>query len=85
MTGLDDLTFTDAETKILTLLSDGEMHSMDELMQVFSYENLEKTTIRHYISKLRKKLVPRGQQILNTTHYRRVYYQQVRLLNGPQS
>ena len=71
--------WTPTEAKIMAVLDDGLPHSAKDLLPSLGDEYGEEQTIRVHISNIRKKLRPRGLDILG----RPGEYQQVRLLTDP--
>ena len=90
-----ELKFTKTQQRILDVLADGQPHLRKELWaccpSVSGIED-EKSlnefarlqTNRHLIS-IRYKLRAIGQDVVCEVHQRRMYYRQIRLLNGTMS
>lgn len=75
--------FTPTEQRMLKILSDGFPHHKSEL-QVCLPDNLgDITNIRAHLSFLRKKLRPKGEDILCELCRGEAYYRWVRILASP--
>lgn len=73
--------YTPVQQRILAILADGMMHHKEELYCCIDDELADKDNcLRSYISQIRLKLRPIGQDIVCQYHFKRFYYRQVRLL-----
>ncbi len=75
--------FTPTEQRILNVLSDGMLHSKDELMKCLDDDLAQRSAVDPHISNLRKKLNPVGQHITCETNGNAwtFKYRHVRLLD----
>jgi DNA-binding response OmpR family regulator len=74
--------FTETESKMLSVLADGMPHRREELHACLWDEAGRLSNICIHISKLRKKLRPKGQHIVCEFINRRTHYRQIRLLQA---
>lgn len=75
--------FTPTERRMLAVLSDGMMHSREELHACLPDDLDPLSAIRNHVSNLRKKLLPKGQDIVCQLHLAKTHYRHVRLLVNP--
>ncbi len=75
--------FTKVETRILNVLSDGLAHHKTELHGCLNDELGPVSNIQMHISNMRKKLLPKGENIICELSNRRIFYRHVRLLRSP--
>lgn len=75
--------FTPTEKKILAVLVDGMRHSREELHSCLPDDMGALGNIRDHVSHLRKKLRPKGQDIVCELYLAKIYYRHVRLLANP--
>ena len=73
--------YTPIERAILTILSDGKGHPADELHKCCGPSS--RSALRKHISCIRKKLKPRGENIVFVNTGKGLRYQLVRLLHSP--
>jgi DNA-binding CsgD family transcriptional regulator len=72
--------FTPTEKRMLRVLSDGLPHSRDEL-QLCLWDNLGAVSnIRCHLTSIRRKLRPRGEDVLCVIHRSRPAYRHVKLI-----
>ena len=71
--------YTPTEQKILQVLSDGMSHERCELYACLMDPESKPTSIRQRISSLRKKLRPKGEDVICELN-RGIYYRHVRML-----
>jgi len=71
--------FTDTQEALLAVLSDGKPHDRSELLSAMD-KLTDFKTVRVHISNIRKKLRPRGEEIVCEYANRRTFYRHVRLL-----
>lgn len=74
--------FTPTEKRILTVLSDGLPHTRQELHRCLSDELAELSAIQPHISRIRRRLQNKGQDIVCVLCNRQIQYQHVRILNS---
>lgn len=74
------LTLTPTQQRFLDVLGDGLPHSRDQLRNCLPDPLGDYSNVQLHISYLRKKLRPRGQDILCVFHQKSFYYRWVRLL-----
>lgn len=75
--------FTPTQQRILMVLADGLRHTKEELFPCLYDELGSIENVKDHISRMRKKLQPRGEDILCEVYYNRLYYRHVRLLANP--
>lgn len=77
-----NINFTKTETALLDLFGDGQLHSVDELLDVvrtaLDDDQVSRKNLQDHISNIRTKISPMGMEIVNTIKYRRLYYRQMR-------
>jgi DNA-binding response OmpR family regulator len=74
--------FTPTEQRFLALLSDGLPHDRRELHSLLWDEYSELSAIQVHLSNIRKRLRPRGEDIICELHARTIKYRWVRLIQG---
>jgi hypothetical protein len=74
--------FTKVEKRILDVLSDGLPHRKEELHPCLSDELGPVTNAQRHISSIRKKIRPKGEDIVCELVARRINYRHVRLLRS---
>ncbi len=74
--------YTPTETRILDLLRDGLPHRRDEVFKCLDDDLADISAIYPHMTRLPKKLQPKGQDILAVTTGRITFYQHIRLLNS---
>lgn len=74
--------FTPTEERILHVLADGLPHTKAELLAVLEDDQASPRGMTVHITRIRKKLLPRGEHIVNEYSYGRWLYRHVRLLAG---
>ena len=75
--------YTPTQRKMMEVLSDGQRHRRIELHACLVDELGPLSNITAHISNLRKKLRPKGQDIICEFSSRVIYYRLVRLLGPP--
>jgi len=78
---LDNIHFTPTENRLLRIFSDGRLHTVEELLSALDDDLAEWKQLKDHIVRLRKKIKPMGQDIMNTRHHRVLYYRQIRVLS----
>ena len=72
---------TPTERRILALLADGRAHTRAELLALLSDDLGAPSNVRAHVSNLRRRLRPKGEEIVCEVRYRcQVCYRHVRLL-----
>lgn len=74
--------FTPIQRKILAALSDGMVHSRDELKGCLEDSQANYNDLQQHLSKMRKILRPAGMEILCCLHNRGIHYRMVRLISA---
>lgn len=77
-----DKPYTATEKKLLAILSDGMPHRRDELLSVLPDELGSFGNVRKHLTQIRKRLRPRGEDVLCEYYKRSYYYRHVRLLKS---
>lgn len=81
----DTSKFSPTHKRILDCLSDGKMHTKDEIKKVIDVDEkidlVSQATLTTTISNLRKILEKHGETIICQVHYGRFYYRHVRLIS----
>lgn len=72
--------FSKTQQKMMTILSDGRAHTRDELKSCLWDELAQISALQPHLTKIRKQLNPRGEDIICVFKDRRICYQHVRLL-----
>lgn len=72
--------FTNVERRILNVLSDGLPHRKEELHPCLADELGPLTNLHPHITNIRKKIRPKGEEIVCELVARRINYRHVRLL-----
>lgn len=72
--------FTPTQLRLLAVLNDGLPHSRRELCNCVPNDMTSWATIKVHLSNIRKKIRPRGEDVLCVVRCRRIHYQLVRLL-----
>lgn len=76
--------FTTTEEAILNKLADGKPHTKEELLAVMpDPEFANAGNLRTHIHRIRKKIQPKGHDVVSVYRYRVFSYQWVRLLASP--
>lgn len=83
MTGCEN--YTPTQRRMLAVLADGMPHAPADLLACLWDSQATIENVRSHLSLLRKKLRPRGQDVVAQTIHRRTYYRHVRLLTSPDS
>lgn len=78
MSEIIDERYTPLERKMLELLEDGSRHSRYELLALWNDEMATVNNVYDALSRLRKKIEPRGELILCELWQRKSYYRHVR-------
>lgn len=73
--------FTPTEQRILAVLADGRLHTRQELLAVLEDDQPGDKAVAMHVTRLRKKLLARGEHISNE-YYSGWFYRHVRLLAG---
>lgn len=73
-------TLTPIQQQMLMLLSDGQPHTRHELRACLNDEQAELSTVKVHISRIRKHLRPRQQDIICELRHNRICYRHVQLL-----
>jgi hypothetical protein len=68
---------TKTQQRILSVLSDGEMHSLKELHQQLDDELASVNAVTWHLVQIRKVIKPAGRMILCQFHNRRLFYRLV--------
>lgn len=74
------MSFTLTQVRMLRVLSDGRPHSKMELWHCLEDDLSAITAIKPHLTRIRKRLNPKGEDIVCVVNHRRNYYQHVRLL-----
>jgi hypothetical protein len=74
--------YTPTQKRMLRLLADGLPHPRTELFQCLVDDLGPLSNIQPHLSHLRKRLRPKGQDIICEIDRRRICYRQVRLLSA---
>lgn len=77
--------YTPTEKRMLELLSDGKPHTRKEMHGCLWDEHSELTAIQIHISKIRHKLLTKGETIICELSGYRICYRHVRLINSSAS
>ena len=77
-----DKPFTPTEQRLLTILSDGMPHKRSELLAVLPDELGGFGNVRKHLTQIRKRLRPRGEDVICEFYQRSYYYRHVRLLKS---
>ena len=73
--------FTPTQTRILHVLNDGKRHHKDDLYPCIEDELADHySSLKNHLSCIRKRLRPRGEDIIVELWERRTYYRWVRML-----
>lgn len=72
--------FTETQQKMLTILSDGRVHTKEELHGCCGPSSI--STVRAHVYGIKQKLRRRGEDIVCAYDKGRFYYQHVRLLGS---
>jgi len=72
--------FTITEQRILNRLKDGNPHRAEELLGCIDDELASRMNLAHHIYRIRNKLKPIGETIVNVPFQRRSFYQHFRYL-----
>jgi hypothetical protein len=75
--------FTETEQKIVNILIDGRSHHREELRACIDGEFTALVTMQNHLKNMRKKLRPKGQDIICEFVNRQLHYRWVRLLANP--
>jgi len=73
--------FTPTQESILKLLSDGFYHTRQELLDCLNNPDAGRTHLNNTLTCLRRRLRPRGHDVVCTIQHKRVGYRLVRLLS----
>lgn len=80
-----NINFTETETALLDMFGDGQLHSVDELLQLvrktLNDDQVSRKNLQDHISNIRVKISPMGLEIINTIRHRRLYYRQMRRIS----
>lgn len=74
--------FTPMQVKILAVLSDGLPHKLPELMACLDDLTEQPNSLHRHLSVMRRKLRPRGEDIICQFVFRQRQYRHVRLLHS---
>jgi hypothetical protein len=72
--------YTPTQTKIMSLLSDGVAHTMDEVREKLEDPLMGRNSVSFHFVKLRKLLHPKGLTILCVLENRKIKYRLVHLV-----
>lgn len=72
--------YSPTQVKILQLLSDGKPHTREEIHALLIDELCQIEMVSVHISRIRKHLRPKGEEIICELANRRIHYRHVRLL-----
>ncbi|MDB4786196.1 hypothetical protein OAG36_00530 [bacterium] len=74
--------FTPTQERILKVLSDGRIHTKDELFNCLDDELADRngSAVKRHLSIMRKQLRPNGQDIICEFFQRKRFYRHVRLI-----
>lgn len=75
--------FTATEQRMLAVLSDGQRHRREELHACLWDNQGALSNIKMHLSNLRRKLRPKGQDIVTELYYGGIYIRQIRYLVSP--
>lgn len=81
----NDYYFTPTEQRFIDLLSDGLSHTKSEMMQCLWDEHNERPLVamQMHVSRIRKKLRPKGEDLVCEVSGYRIFYRHVRMLSNP--
>lgn len=75
---------TPTQRRIMDLLSDGKLHTKQELRDTCGNdEYIDKNTVNVYLTNLRKKIRPIGQDVVCEIHNQVAYYRLGDVSNSP--
>jgi len=74
--------FTKIETRIMSLLSDGMPHRRDEVLDCLGDKLAELSALHAHMTRIRKKINPKGESILCVISGHRYCYQLVKLVSS---
>ncbi len=74
--------YTPTQLRMLAILADGLPHTREELHACISDDLAPLSAIRSHISLMRKKLRPKGEDVICELSWRRIHYRHVRLLGS---
>lgn len=77
------MTFTPTQQIVADLLADGLPHSRDEIALAIDPGFTSREVVRFHVSRVRRKLRPKGEDIVCCLVHRKICYQHVRLLSNP--
>jgi len=75
--------YTPTQAAMIKVLSDGQRHRREELHACLPDELGGLINVHNHLSKLRKKLRPKGEDIVCELYERRIHYRHVRILASP--
>jgi len=74
--------FTPTEQRMLAVLSDGMLHTRDELHACLNDEHGPVSNIRPHVHSLKTKLQPKGEDVICQYYRGGYYYRHVRILKS---
>lgn len=75
------MSFTTTQSRILRLLSDGRPHAREELRRLLSDDLSGFNNLQAHVSRLRKRLLLRGETVVCELHRGTIHYRHVRLVS----